>query len=83
MSGSTLIQVAYLASAVLFILGLRMLSSPKTAPRGNLMAAVGMFIAVVATLVSSGVVDYRWIALGAAIGGGLGAVAAMRVAMTE
>ncbi|MFP6605036.1 MAG: NAD(P)(+) transhydrogenase (Re/Si-specific) subunit beta [Myxococcota bacterium] len=82
MSGSTLIQVAYLASAVLFILGLRMLSSPKTAPRGNLMAAVGMFIAVVATLVSSGVVDYRWIALGAAIGGGLGAVAAMRVAMT-
>ena len=82
MSGSTLLQVAYLASAVLFILGLRMLSSPKTAPRGNLMAAVGMFIAVVATLVSSGVVDYRWIALGAAIGGGLGAVAAMRVAMT-
>ncbi len=67
MSGSTLIQVAYLASAVLFILGLRMLSSPKTAPRGNLMAAVGMFIAVVATLVSSGVVDYRWIAIGATV----------------
>ena len=65
MSGSTLIQVAYLASAVLFILGLRMLSSPKTAPRGNLMAAVGMFVAVVATLVNSEVVDYRWMVVGA------------------
>jgi NAD(P) transhydrogenase subunit beta len=77
-----LIQLAYLASAVLFILGLRMMSSPKTAPRGNLTAAVGMFIAVVATLLNSEVVDYRWIALGAVVGGLAGAVAATRVAMT-
>ena len=46
---NTRIQLAYLAAAVLFILGLRMLSSPKTAPRGNVTAGVGMFIAIVAT----------------------------------
>ena len=79
---NTLIQLAYLAAAVLFILGLRMLSSPKSAPRGNLTAAVGMFIAIVATLLNSEVIDYRWIAAGAVIGGVGGAVAAMRVAMT-
>ena len=53
-----IVQFAYLAAAVLFILGLHNLSSPRTAPRGNLMAAVGMLIAIVATLVVKGVVDY-------------------------
>ena len=52
------IQLAYLVAATLFIIGLRQLSSAKTAPRGNLTAALGMLIAVVATLlviVSAGV----------------------------
>ncbi len=80
---ATLLQLAYLLAAVLFILGLRGLSSPKTAPRGNLLAAVGMLIAIVATLVTSDVVDYRWIAAGAAVGGGAGAFVALRVAMTS
>ena len=79
---TTIIQFAYLAAAVLFIVGLRMLSSPKTAPRGNLTAAVGMLIAIVATLLNSEVVDYRWIVAGAAVGGVAGAVAALRIAMT-
>jgi len=79
---NTLVQLAYLAAAVLFILGLRMLSSPRSAPRGNQIAAVGMAIAVVATLLESEVVDYRWIALGAVLGAGAGVVAAMRIAMT-
>ncbi len=79
---NVVIQLAYLAAAVLFILGLRMLSSPKSAPRGNVTAAVGMLIAVVATLVDRDVVDFKWIALGAVIGGAAGAVAALRVAMT-
>jgi NAD(P) transhydrogenase subunit beta len=79
---NTLIQLAYVLAASLFILGLRMLSSPKSAPRGNLTAAVGMLIAVVATLVQSEVVDYRWIAAGALVGGVAGAVAALRIAMT-
>jgi NAD(P) transhydrogenase subunit beta len=79
---TTLIQLAYLTSAVLFILGLRMLSSPKSAPRGNQTAAVGMLIAIVATVLNSEVVDYRWILAGAVVGGVGGAVAALRVAMT-
>ncbi len=79
---STLIQLAYLLAAVLFILGLRMLSSPKSAPRGNLIAAVGMLIAVLATLAESEVVDLRWIAAGAALGAAAGVFVALRVAMT-
>jgi NAD(P) transhydrogenase subunit beta len=82
MDANTIIQFAYLAAAVLFIMGLRMLSSPKSAPRGNITAGVGMLIAVVATLLDQAVVDFKWIALGAVIGGVAGAVAAMRVAMT-
>ena len=79
----TLLQLAYLIAAVLFILGLRGLSSPKTAPRGNRLAALGMLIAIAATLVDSDVVDYRWIAAGAVVGGGAGAFVALRVAMTS
>ncbi len=78
----TVINLAYLVAAILFILGLRMLSSPRSAPRGNLTAAVGMFIAVVATLLDAEVIDFRWIAAGAAVGGGAGAFVAVRVAMT-
>jgi NAD(P) transhydrogenase subunit beta len=77
-----LIQGAYLVAAVLFIVGLRMLSSAKTAPRGNAIAALGMLFAVVATLVNSEVVDFRWIVAGAVVGGGAGAFVALRVAMT-
>jgi NAD(P) transhydrogenase subunit beta len=77
-----LIQFAYLAAAVLFIRGLRMLSSPKTAPRGNLIAAVGMLIAVVATLVMQGVVDYVAIIIGVVIGATVGSLLALRIQMT-
>ena len=47
---SQFIPFAYLAAAVLLILGMRGLSSAKTAPRGNLIASIGMLIAIVATL---------------------------------
>jgi len=77
-----IIQFAYLAAAVLLILGLRMLSSPKTAPRGNLMAAAGMLIAVVATLLIRGVVDYPVILAGVVVGSLIGVVLAVRIQMT-
>ncbi len=77
-----IVQFAYLAAASLFILGLRALSSPRTATRGNAMAAVGMFIAIVATLLSSGVVSFPVIIAGMAVGGGIGAVLALRIQMT-
>jgi len=76
------IQFAYLAAAVLFILGLRQLGSPKTASRGNLTAAVGMLIAIVATLVDQQVVSYGVIVAGMVVGAGIGAVLATRIQMT-
>jgi len=78
-----LINGSYLIAAVLFIVGLKMLSSPKTAPRGNQVAAIGMLIAVLATLINSEVVSYGWIFLGALVGAGAGWFVALRVAMTS
>jgi NAD(P) transhydrogenase subunit beta len=79
----------YLASGVLFILALRGLSSPETSRQGNRMGMVGMAIAVgtvLATLWGQGALDpvtLGLIALGVAIGGGVGAVVARRVPMTS
>jgi len=78
----TAIHAAYLISAVLFILGIRGLSSPKTARSGNLIAAVGMLIAVIATLVDRQILSYTWILAGVVVGGAIGTVAARRVTMT-
>jgi NAD(P) transhydrogenase subunit beta len=77
-----LIQFAYLVAASLFILGLHNLGSPRTAPRGNAMAAVGMLIAIVATLLVQGVVDYVVILAGIVVGSAIGAVLALRIQMT-
>lgn len=77
-----LLDAAYLASAVLFILGLRQLTRVRTARRGNTTAAAGMLLAVVATVFDLGWVDFRWIAAGIASGGLIGGVLAARVAMT-
>ena len=77
-----IIPIAYLLSAVLFIMGLKKLSHPKTAPRGNQMAAVGMLIAIVATLIYRDVIDYTLIIAGIIIGGAIGAYVAKKVEMT-
>jgi NAD(P) transhydrogenase subunit beta len=82
MSRDDAIRLAYLVAAVCFILGLRFLSTPRTARRGNVVAAVGMLVAIVATLADERVVSYGWIAVGMAIGGAIGAVSAQRVRMT-
>ncbi len=75
-------NIVYILSAILFIYGLKELGSPATARRGNLVSALGMFIAVIATLLSRGIIEYQWILLGIAIGGIVGAIAARIVAMT-
>ncbi|MEH6403485.1 MAG: NAD(P)(+) transhydrogenase (Re/Si-specific) subunit beta [Sneathiella sp.] len=74
--------LAYLVSAILFILALRGLSSPESSRRGNVMGMVGMLIAVVVTILDPGVVSYEWIIGGIVIGGAIGAVIAQRIAMT-
>jgi H+-translocating NAD(P) transhydrogenase subunit beta len=80
-----LVQLLYLVSGVLFILALRGLSSPATSRRGNLLGMAGMALAIVTTLAVAppgGVSGWLLVILGLAIGGGLGAVIARRVAMT-
>lgn len=77
------IQLAYLVAASLFIVGLKKLGSPATARNGNLLAAVGMLLAVVATLLDQQVLNYQMILLGLVIGSLLGAIAAYKVQMTE
>ncbi len=75
-------NIVYILSAILFIYGLKELGSPATARRGNFVSALGMFIAVIATLLSRGIIEYQWILLGIAVGGIVGAIAARIVAMT-
>ena len=76
------ISAAYIVAFSLFIIGIRGLTHPHTARRGNLIAAVGMAIAVVATLLKEEVGDYGLIALGFAIGTAVGVPAARNVKMT-
>jgi NAD(P) transhydrogenase subunit beta len=78
----TLVDFAYLLAAVLFILGLRNLSSARTAPFGNLLASLGMLVAIVATLAVRGVVDYTVILAGVVVGSAIGLVLALRIQMT-
>ena len=83
MSGfSTIIPLAYLASAVLFILGIKRLSHPETAAGGNRLAAIGMLLAVIATLLDRAILDFTWIVAGLAVGGLVGVVMARTVKMT-
>ena len=77
-----LVPLLYLLSAVLFIVGLKGLTKVRSARRGNAIAALAMLIAVVATLLDMGIVDYRWILAGLAVGTVIGGVAALRVEMT-
>ncbi len=76
-----LIDMAYIVAAVLFVFGLKMLSKADTARRGNQISALGMLIALVATLLYGGL-DYTYILAGLVIGGGVGLIGAKTVAMT-
>ena len=76
-------NIFYVFAAVLFILGLKKLSHPKTARSGNTIAAAGMFIAIVATLIAYDQIDYQLIAVGMIIGTIIGATFAIKVEMTQ
>jgi NAD(P) transhydrogenase subunit beta len=76
------IWLAYLLAAVLFILGLKQLSSPETARRGNRIAAFGMLLAVIATLLDRQIIDFSWIVIGLITGSLIGAIMARSVKMT-
>src|SRR3989440_1304689 len=76
------LDVLYIIAFSLFIQGLRGLSGPTTAVRGNRIAAVGMAIAVIATLLQRGEGNWGLIALGIALGTAVGVPAARQVRMT-
>ena len=74
--------LGYLVAAVLFILGLKRLSRPRTAVRGNQFGAAGMLVAVVVTLSDNAIVGFEWIVGGLVLGTAVGALLAVRVQMT-
>ncbi len=75
-------NLLYLVTIACFIFALKFLSSPATARRGNQIGAVGMVIAIIATLLKSGVHITWLMVIGAGIGGAFGALGARRVKMT-
>ena len=76
-------SISYVLASVLFILGIKKLSHPKTARNGNFLAAVGMFIAIAATLIAYEQLDYQIIAVGVVIGAVIGVLFATKVEMTQ
>ena len=80
---SVYIQLAYLLAAFLFVLGLKLMSSPETARWGNLASACAMLLTVVVTLLHTEVVEYQWILVGVLIGSAIGSLVATRLQLTE
>ena len=77
-----IVNLIYLASAILFIVGLKNLSSPSTAVRGNLLAATGMLIAIIVTLLNQKIITYEIIIIGIILGALIGTITAVKVPMT-
>ena len=79
---ASLTAFAYLVSGVCFIMALKGLSSPKTARMGNIYGISGMVIAILTTIALPGVTSLSAIVIGIAIGGAIGAIIALKIAMT-
>jgi NAD(P) transhydrogenase subunit beta len=77
-----LIEVAYILSAVLFMFGLKRMAHPRTAVQGNLYGAMGMLLAVGATLLSVDFAQFSWIVGGLFAGGSIGLMLAYMIQMT-
>jgi NAD(P) transhydrogenase subunit beta len=86
--GFSILTLSYLIASLTFIIGLKMLSNPATARKGNMVAAVGMLIAILATIFlykdgGDGLSNYGWIFGGLLIGTVVGTLAAKKVKMTD
>lgn len=82
MASAVILKLTYLVASVLFILGLKGLTHPRTAVRGNLLGAVGMLVAVVVTLVFGKILSPVGIYSALAVGALIGAVLAVKIQMT-
>lgn len=80
---NTVIEIAYLVAAILFIMGIKLLSKTKDARRGNIMSAVGMLLAIVATLLTINVISFLEIFICILIGGAIGLFYSTKVEMTK
>lgn len=83
MNPEILVNTAYIAASILFILGLKMLGRQHTARRGNALSSVGMLLAIVVTLLDRNVVSYTWILTGLGLGVVVGVACARLVKMTS
>lgn len=84
---SGILEITYIVSSVMFVFGLKMLSHPDTARRGNIVAAIGMMLAILATLLfhekdGKHIGNIGWIVTAMALGTVIGWVIAKRVKMT-
>ena len=79
----TIPNISYVLASVLFILGIKKLSHPKSAQNGNSLAAIGMLIAIISTLISEGSLNFELIFIGMIVGTFIGAIFAIRVKMTQ
>ncbi|MBF0618564.1 MAG: NAD(P)(+) transhydrogenase (Re/Si-specific) subunit beta [Candidatus Omnitrophica bacterium] len=77
------VQITYILASILFAFGLKFLGSPETARKGNQLSALGMLLAVIATLVGNHMIGFQWIILGLVIGSALGAFVALKAGMTQ
>jgi NAD(P) transhydrogenase subunit beta len=79
----TVVDLTYLLSAILFVVGLKRLQSPATARAGNALASLAMLLAIVATLVDTEILTWTGILIGVVLGGAIGGFAARKVEMTQ
>jgi NAD(P) transhydrogenase subunit beta len=75
-------KFGYLLASILFIIGLKGLTSPKTAVRGNVLGALGMLLAIVITLLDRQIISFGWIIAGILVGSLIGVILASRIQMT-
>jgi NAD(P) transhydrogenase subunit beta len=80
--GALFVQVAYIAASAAFILGLRGLTKPDTARRGMQLAAAGMLLAIIGTLLNHEIITYEYIIIGLVVGSAIGLPMGLLVPMT-
>ncbi|MBT5953649.1 NAD(P)(+) transhydrogenase (Re/Si-specific) subunit beta [bacterium] len=78
-----LINFTYVISTLLFIIGLKKLSSPATARKGNIISSLGMGLAIIVTLLDQNIISYEWIIFGIVVGTIIGVLGARLVSMTS
>ena len=80
--GALFVQIAYIAASAAFILGLRGLTKPDTARRGMQLAAAGMLLAIIGTLLNHEIITYEYIIIGLVVGSAIGLPMGLLVPMT-